>query len=176
MLLPRACWIPQGKGCLCVGPARCLCPSPSEALQLLLPVFLSHLGPVPLGKSPAPVHLSLQSWSSCFFQQQQQPGKKDSVSLCPALPKPHLSAAPGHPGLGALCPERGGAPGRCSFAGVSSLLCAGCDSNQLFFRSSGKKKRNSMCITRFYFQGVLSVPRCICLRCSCILAKQRSKG
>lgn len=92
-----ACWILQGKGCLCVGLLDgSLCPSPTKALHLLISICISHLGPVPLGKFPAPVHFSLQSWTSCFCQllrgasmtcYEQQQGEKDSISFCQPLPK-----------------------------------------------------------------------------------------
>lgn len=67
-------------GCLCAGLS--LCASPSDALHLLSPICISHLGPVPLGKFPTPVHLSSQSWTSCFCQPLRGPA--GTRTACPS--------------------------------------------------------------------------------------------
>lgn len=80
---------------------RTVCVHPPH---LLSAICISHLGPVPLGKFPTPVHLSLRGWSSCRASScegqhgllQQRAGTKDSVSfLLPAPPEAAPSSGPG---------------------------------------------------------------------------------
>lgn len=92
---------------------------------------------MPSGEFPTPVHLSLRSWTSCFWQLLRGPARPAPSSsqgkraACPSA-SPHLnlylSIAPEQTGVGTLYPERDGATsstGRWSiFVGVSSLLCA----------------------------------------------------
>lgn len=172
----------------------CLCPSPSEALHLLSPICISHLGSMPLGKFPTPVHLSLQSWTSCFCQLLRGPahpassssqGKGQHVLLLPHL-NLHLSTVPKQREVGTLYPERDGATSSTRtwsiFVGMSSLLCAvsrvdqGVTAISFSLEAIGRKRKIPLTSQDFIFRIFWSMPYCICLRCFCVLAEQRSKG
>lgn len=159
---------------------RTVCVHPPH---LLSAICISHLGPVPLGKFPTPVHLSLRGWSSCRASScegqhgllQQRAGTKDSVSFL--LPAPPEAAPSSGPGQG----RAGWGPGTRTGTGTGSISlvrAACCVLSQLvLLLKQREQKEKFYSHHKILFSEVfLSVPSCVYLRCSCVLAKQRSKG
>lgn len=133
-----------------------LCPSPSDTPHLLSPICISHLGLVPLGKFPAPVLLSLQSWTICFCQLLRGPAllpaaarDKGQHVLLPPKPSPFDSPKADRggdfvPREGWCHPQHGDTEHLCGYEQLSHTALS----------FSLEKKRNLTHITRFYFQVI----------------------
>lgn len=113
---------------------------------------------------PAPERAS----TPCFLQ---QPGTKDSMSFCNL--NLHLSIVPKQTRVGTLYPERDGATHsmgtRSTCVGMSSCL-----TQQLAFPWKRREIRPTS--QDFILGNFWPMHYCIHPRCSCVLAKERSKG